>query len=135
MAQDFTVKAVGDDLDNFMTKLMIQLSLEATSTLKEETPVDLNWARANWAPYIGEPPDRPIGERPEEGGAQFSESASTQLEAIVAATYKLPDGAIFVNNNVPYILALNDGHSSQAPRGFIQMAIAKAVAEVARSRS
>jgi formaldehyde-activating enzyme involved in methanogenesis len=37
-----------------------------------------------------------------------------------------------VSNNVPYINRLNEGHSAQAPAGFVQQAVAKAVADTTR---
>jgi hypothetical protein len=36
-------------------------------------------------------------------------------------------GEVHVSNAVPYVQSLNDGHSQQAPAGFVQAAIAKAV--------
>jgi hypothetical protein len=47
-------------------------------------------------------------------------------------SYQLADGALWVANNVPYIRRLNYGHSSQAPAGFVEMAIDTALATVAR---
>ena len=37
------------------------------------------------------------------------------------------DGTAWVANNVPYITKLNGGSSKQAPSGFVQIAIARAV--------
>ena len=55
------------------------------------------------------------------------DSSQQQGIAEVATQYTLDQGSVFVSNNVPYILKLNDGHSQQAPAGFIQTAIHKAV--------
>ena len=40
---------------------------------------------------------------------------------------------MFVSNNVKYITRLNDGYSRQAPAGFVQSAIRKAVTQDIRS--
>ena len=49
--------------------------------------------------------------------------------------YRLNKGKAFISNNVPYIRRLNDGHSKQAPVGFIQRAVRKAVTVDFRSFS
>lgn len=78
------------------------------------TPVDTGHARANWVPSIGSP-----------FGGSVAGTSSSEHDAGVAAVlgYKLGDGPAWVTNNVPYILILNDGHSSQQPAGFIERAI------------
>ena len=44
--------------------------------------------------------------------------------------WNVNNGPIFVTNNVPYIGALNNGHSpQQAQPGFVQRALEKAVRE------
>ena len=55
-------------------------------------------------------------------------TTTAQTAGITAlASYRLEGGNIFISNNVPYILALNDGTSRQSPAGFVQNAIQKAV--------
>lgn len=44
----------------------------------------------------------------------------------VTAAYKLSD-TIYISNNLPYIRPLNDGHSTQAPAGFVDAAIQRGV--------
>ena len=85
------------------------------------TPVDTGWARANWVPAIGAPFKGVTGSRD-----SVSSAAQTTGQAEVLS-YRLALGPVFVSNNVPYILALNDGHSKQAQPGFIERAIDKAV--------
>ncbi len=40
---------------------------------------------------------------------------------------------IFISNNVPYIGRLNNGHSAQAPSGFVEMAVRRAAKLVEKS--
>lgn len=82
------------------------------------TPVDTGWARANWLVNIGTPFLAPIGTR------ESVPQAGTGVASI--ATYKLGP-PVFISNNVPYITRLNEGSSQQAPRGFVQAAILRAL--------
>ena len=41
--------------------------------------------------------------------------------------------SIFLNNNLPYITRLNDGWSSQAPKGFVQKALEAADKSISRA--
>lgn len=131
-----TVALTGD-----IEKAVKRISLGVVAELKKAsseggTPVDTGWARANWVPSIGAPHEGTVGERPpkaEEGRAQVQadDSASVAGVAEVAARYTLNRGPVFISNNVPYIQALNDGHSKQAPAGFVQAAVIRA-AELGR---
>ena len=109
-------------LEKVAERAVAKITLDATANLIEATPVNTGWARANWVPSIGEPVDEP-------SGSQEDVNSSDQENGIakVATGYKLAMGKVFISNNVPYIGALNDGHSQQAPSGFVQIAIAKAV--------
>lgn len=92
--------------------------------------MDTGWARANWVPAIGASLDRDLSNTP--GTSQAATSARVQQQTAlgaVASTYRLSRGAVFVTNNVPYIGRLNDGSSKQAPSGFVQFAVAKAVTQ------
>ena len=90
------------------------------------TPVDTGWASANWVPNIGSPLEQPAGTRAQAESGTLP-TASTTQSALVASSYKLTLGPVHVTNNVPYILKLNAGSSGQAPAGFVQRSIAKAV--------
>jgi hypothetical protein len=95
------------------------------------TPVDTGWARANWLPSIGNPITVPAGSRaavtagPQASGV--AEVASQKPEALIGKR-------VFIQNNVPYIQPLNFGHSKQAPSGFIQLAIGRALERVAKTK-
>jgi hypothetical protein len=97
------------------------------ANLREDTPVDTGWARANWMPSVGEPVllESHIKD-PTPGDVMSREQAhAAGLNAVLG--WQHGDGPIFVTNNVPYIGALNNGHSGQAPPGFVQIALERAV--------
>lgn len=101
-----------------------QITLDATANLIETTPVDTGFAKGSWIPSVGRPSAAV-------GGEPGSPSGAAQRQGMAeAAGYRLSRGAVFIANNVRYIQKLNEGSSKQAPAGFIQAAIAKAVRSV-----
>ena len=113
--------AIGERLRREVANVCKMIALEIDKELRRRTPVDTGHARRNWIPSVGVPArveakdDRP------------------HAEGVAAVlSYQLADGALWVANNVPYIRRLNYGHSSQAPAGFVEMAIDAALARVAR---
>jgi hypothetical protein len=125
------IRVVVQSLEGFVTQLIKKLVLDIVANLQAApteggTPVDTGWARANWIPNIGSPLETPAGSREAAEQGQLP-GASAAGVARVAATYTRAQGAVHITNNVPYILPLNEGSSKQAPRGFVQRSIVKAV--------
>lgn len=103
---------------------MTQIAYEVVAELVERTPVDTGWARSNWVPRVGQP-------QVSVAGARTAVSQADQAQGLASlVTYKLEAGAIYVTNNVPYIKRLNAGHSKQAPAGYIQESILRALRAV-----
>lgn len=128
MAKNKQIIEIVKDLKDLTGKAIKKITLDLTANLVEVTPVDIGWARANWVPSIGRPSlPRTISGKPTAGQLSAKEGKQEQGLAKVATQYTLDQGVVFVSNNVPYILRLNDGHSQQEPAGFIQRAITKAV--------
>ena len=124
-AQERTqIRAIVRGLERVTERVIIKITTDVTANLIEATPVDLGWARANWVPSLGASVVKDLS-----GAQRNVQSASSEQSAGLAEVlgYRLRRGKVFISNNVPYILALNDGHSSQAPAGFIQRAIRKSV--------
>lgn len=121
------IRVVVDSLEQFIEGIIKKLTLDIVANLVKApsqggTPVDTGWARANWVPQIGSPAGGLSGTRD-----AVSPGAQTAGVATVATSYRLSGGAVHISNNVPYIVKLNEGSSKQAPKGFVQDAIAKAV--------
>lgn len=113
-------------LDKFVADAVRKIVLDIVANLTASpsqggTPVDTGWARANWIVQIGSPHTSTFGDP-----TSVSTAAQEAGKAAVIR-YKLGQGPVFISNNVPYILRLNEGWSQQAPAGFVQGAIAKAV--------
>ncbi|MEE8608999.1 MAG: hypothetical protein V3S55_15450 [Nitrospiraceae bacterium] len=124
---DPQVRTIVQALEKVTERIVVEVTLDVTANLIEETPVDTGWARANWVPSIGTPFEANLSDVPSD--PRQAAAAATRQESAEARmlTYKLDRGVVFVTNNVPYITKLNLGSSKQAPAGFVQRAIAKAV--------
>ena len=120
------IRAIGRGLTEFTERQVRKVTLDLTAELVRETPVDTGWARNNWVPRVGRPETEPVGAPGNPGPGAAARSAG---EAQVLG-YRLGQGSVFVTNNVPYIEALNDGHSPQAPAGWVQRAIRRVLSAV-----
>lgn len=83
------------------------------------TPVDTGRARASWTIVEGKTPDTTVAPEGFSGGAEAGASYALQRQAGVkrGTTYTIA-------NSLPYIEALENGHSKQAPSGMVRLAIA-----------
>ena len=78
----------------------------------ERTPVDTGRAKANWNCSINSP------------DLTFSESANLDPgKASVAFAGAKAGDTLYITNAAPYILELENGHSSQAPDGMVRQAL------------
>lgn len=119
------IVAVGD-LRRFTEKLIIRLVFDCTANLKEDNPLDTGWSRANWVPRIGRPFTGTAGTRAQAEAGSIT-TAPQQAGLAEVARYHLDLGEVHITNNVPYVPNLNDGSSRQAPAGYVQAAILRAV--------
>lgn len=121
MARD-QIRIIVQALKRVTTKTVKKIVLDATANLVEDTPVDTGWARANWVPRIADTFKGTAGQR---GAVDAGPQQAGVAE--VATSYKLEQGPVTITNNVPYIMRLNAGSSKQAPTGFVQAGILRAV--------
>jgi len=75
------------------------------------TPVDTGWARGSWH-LTRDTVDLSIPPEPKKGETLPLPTADLKPSLALPST-------IYVSNNIPYIDALNNGHSPQAPAGFV----------------
>lgn len=126
-----TAEEIAQELKKVIENTVTDLSINMTAELIEKTPVDLGWARANWVPAIGRPGDSSDVNTPAQ--EQITSQKAKQQQAIGQLTsYQLGNGPVFISNNVPYISVLNNGSSTQAPKGYVQRAIADGVKKTVR---
>lgn len=78
-----------------------------------KTPVDTGRARASWTIAGGEA-NRTVAP----DGQHAYPAPTVPLNLMIR-----PGEAIWISNNLPYITALEDGHSRQAPGGMVALSI------------
>lgn len=100
-----------------------KLTLAIDSLVVISTPVDTGRARANWivSQRRANNLEKPEPTSPSQGAQEAQ--AQAQREAEKTEAFSLT----FIQNNLPYIDALNSGSSQQAPSNFVERAVEKAV--------
>ncbi len=86
------------------------------------TPVDTGRARGNWLVSLGSPDLSFRWDTKDSGGGSTIAAGSTKIQEL--QTY----GAIYITNNLPYIVALEKGRSGQAPVGMVQVSLDRVAA-------
>lgn len=124
MASDYRVRLVVGSLTRFVERSVKGIALNATANLNIRNPVDTGWSRANYIPRIGKPVDSAAGSKLDVGAAVRAMAVGI---AQVVTGYKLSAGPVFITNHVPYVPDLNRGSSRQAPAGFIEEELIRAV--------
>jgi hypothetical protein len=142
---DREIDAITKAIDAHTSLVVKKITLDIHSNLIDKpanggTPIDTGYARSNWIPRIGKPFEGTVGQRPVvdynaraigmEGTIGSIDNSTQQAgREEVASGYRIALGPATITNNVEYIGALNNGSSKQAPKGFIERAIIKAVKE------
>lgn len=93
-----------------------RLSMGILSRIVLASPVDTGHFRGNWQVDIGRDPEDELPDLDKSGTATISRGT-----AVVAGAP--PFETIYIVNNLPYGPKLNDGHSKQAPAGFVEAAV------------
>lgn len=124
-------------IDRNRVQLVKTVALTVDQTVVTGTPVDTGRARSNWLVSIGEGSTSPV-EAYSEGkngstAAANLQAATAQAEATIGQYQGKLGEQIQIVNNLPYIKPLNEGHSAQAPAGYIEAAIMEAVLVVQSS--
>lgn len=100
----------------------------------ENTPVDTGFARSKWTPELDRAFEGLFPARvPGKAGSTAEENAAATIEAgtpSIEAFDIVANREIHITNNAPHIQPLNDGHSKQAPAGFVRMAVMEGLATV-----
>lgn len=93
-----------------------RLAFHIYASVVKKTPVDTGRARGNWHISKGSPEPQ-ILERDDKNGRILPE----EIEKINSAK---AEETIYIQNNLPYINALEYGHSKQAPQGMVRLTMA-----------
>lgn len=105
---------------------VVDFVVEFHANVTERTPIDTGFARNSWMAST-RPDDPGVAGTPE----AVAVGAGAASVAEFVSSYRLELGKAYVSNHAEYIAVLNDGSSKQAPKGFVEEAIADAMATVA----
>lgn len=106
-------------VEDRLQKAVRLTALQAFRNVVQATPVDTGMAKLSWNIDINVI-DVKVAAAPAQAPDASFDGSEKALQAV--ASFKLDD-IIYISNNLPYIRRLNDGHSKQAPSGFIDTEI------------
>lgn len=134
-----------DDFATRMSRLSVQVEGNVEQAVKDcakavartainATPVDTGRARSNWTVELDQAfsrlfPAHVPGEKGSTGEAN-AEAAINQANEAIERFDITVNRSVHISNSLPYIGALNDGHSRQAPAGFVEDAVMEGLATV-----
>lgn len=107
--RSWIVKATGEDVAKLKKKVAVVLLREVV----KRTPVDTGWARMHWRVDETGSSDLPGSAPAGSTAGQYADSAPAASNALALSGR----GAIYIYNNVPYIVPLENGHSKQMGKG------------------
>ncbi len=114
--------SVGREMREALSKTLSDVMLSARNAVTNATPVDTTNAANGWVLSVG---------RPFTGQAGTREAPSTAAQDAGDERIRHydvgKDGPIYLRNNVFYLQFLDQGHSQQAPAGFVAAALQTAV--------
>ena len=97
------------------------------------TPVDTGRARSNWMLSIDTPNRGTVNA--DDSGAKKNQHSGRSKAMTMVGDAKLRNmgkaSRVYISNSLPYIKALEEGHSPQAPNGMLETALKKLKARVA----
>lgn len=113
-----------------------EVAFSLYSSIVKKTPVDTGRARGNWHISVGQESFETFGTetkvsdkqkvKGKKGNSEGAKVVSTSA-LIVGGKEQIEnsgDKPIFIQNNLPYIVALEYGHSKQAPNGMVGVTVA-----------
>ena len=115
------VRTLIGELEDVINDELSRIARNILREIRNATPVDTGHAASNWIGTFGSPTTQVAGSREAVNFAPQNESLAT----LGRRNARLQP--IFIANNVEYIGLLNTGTSTQAPRGFVEMAISRGI--------
>jgi len=121
------MRAFANDIPKQVNEIKKQVVQEIVLQVVPDTPVDTGQARSNYFTTNGTANSSIAAFGP------FTKDGYQSINRMrVALQGAKPGVSMHVTNNLPYIGRLNDGYSAQAPANFVQIAIARGQAIIAR---
>lgn len=130
------IETIASRIEKNADKVKRATALTVDQTVVMATPVDTGRARANWQVRAGIAPTDVIDAiSPGKGGSTGAQNTQAALEqGKIAISSAQPGQEIHITNNLPYIGRLNEGHSAQAPAGFVEQAVNAGIETVRQAK-
>lgn len=93
-----------------------EVSLEIFSRIIMKSPVKTGRFRGNWQVAIGSAPNGTLEIDDKDGTATITKADAELMGAKAGDT-------IYLANNLPYAIPLEEGHSQQAPQGMVALTV------------
>lgn len=115
----------GKTVPERLAQIQQAVALEALRSVVLMTPVDMGRARANWQVAHDAPATGEVDATDKSGGATIAKGAEE------AAAIR-PFEQTYITNSLPYIKALEDGSSQQAPAGMVGVTVQRLKSQFGR---
>lgn len=102
-------------IDHVILAIQKKVAMQLLEGIVNMTPVKTGRARGNWQVALGAPGTTVLQEAFDPAGQATIEAGSATIQSLTTL------GAIYLTNNLPYILPLEQGSSKQAPSGMVQV--------------
>lgn len=124
------MRGIATTFERNVDSLMVSTALTIHSTIVLGTPYDTGRARGSWFVEIDKPAE---GMLSKDDKSEFGFVPSKTKAEAKLRQYK-NQVSIHITNNLPYIVPLNEGHSKQAPIGFVEMAIEAGIRQIRKTK-
>lgn len=107
-----------DKIDLDLAKFRMTLTLKLKAKVEQRTPVLSGRLRASWAASDGVP------------STWVPPEGQSNALGPIEADFSHPFESSFITSNLPYVMAIEFGHSKQAPQGMVRIALAEMQTEL-----
>lgn len=114
-------KHVAKKVESETARFLADAAVEVVMDVSRATPIRTGQAQSNWLTAIGH--QFPYYIANEKANNAWYDSVQWAQDAVKTVKYS---DVIHITNNVPYIVKLNQGSSTQAPALFVQTAVLRA---------
>lgn len=114
-----SLKALAGYATGNVEKVIRKTCIDLYRRIVERTPVDTGRAKANWQMST----TTTASELYDKDGYSFNEINEIVSAEISDFTFELGDDQVFIYNNLEYIPYLEDGSSTQAPAGMVEISL------------
>lgn len=118
-AQDFVIQIDGDwkAKEKDILKIFARIENDALTGIVMKSPVDTGRFRSNWSVSVGVPDLTILPKSTIKSASQVVTEGGNKIKA----NKKLTN--VYIQNNLPYALKLENGWSKQAPTGMVAITV------------